>query len=161
VHMSLVALVSLAALALTGLIGIGIGIGARRGRRRFCQAGESFRCRFRAWGGTGVAWPRLSHRWSRPMWAVWIDGDLVVRRGPVLNRTIRLRATVTPTGVYGIPAGKAKWCGRHPIGLRLQTGDGTQVEVAANEGARMPLVGPYLAAAINELPQAPAPRRRI
>jgi hypothetical protein len=151
---------SLLALAFTVLFGIGIGIGAQRDRRRFCQVGDTFRCRFRAWGETGAAWPWLAHRWSRPMWAVWIDDVLVIRRGPVLARTIQLRATVTSAGVYVLPSGDAKWCGRHPIGARLRVSDGTQVDVAAHEGLRIPLVGPYLAAALNELPQAPAPRRR-
>jgi len=94
------------------------------------------------------------------MWAAWHDDVLVVRRGPVLARTIRLRATLAPAGVYAVPPDDATRCGNRPIAAGLRVSDGSQLEVAAAAEAREALVGPYLAAAINGLPRAPVPRRR-
>ncbi|HKG51237.1 MAG TPA: hypothetical protein VKB14_12420 [Actinomycetales bacterium] len=127
---------------------------------RFRRTGAAFRCRLRVCSLTSARWPRSSRWWSRPMWAAWHDDVLVVRRGPVLARTIRLRATLTPAGVYAVPADDATRCGKRPIAAGLRVSDGSQLEVAAAAEAREALVGPYLAAAINGLPRAPVPRRR-
>ena len=50
-------------------------------------------------------------------------------------------------------------CGARPIGVVLDIRDCSRIEIAAPAGDRMAVVGPYLAAAINDLPQAPATRR--
>ena len=138
---------------------VAMGIAARR-RRRFRGAGAAFRCRLRARSFTCTAWRRLTRRWTRPMWAMWVGDELVVRRGPVFDREIVLRARVTSAGVYVLARGKARWRRHHPIAVGLTVSDGSWVEVAADGEARMALVGPYLAAAINELPRAPVPRRQ-
>ncbi|MEV4701739.1 hypothetical protein [Actinoplanes sp. NPDC049316] len=134
---------------------------ARCSRRRFQDSGTAFRCRLRVRGRRSVIWPTLTRRWSRPMWALWEDDVLVVRRGPVLGRTILLR-TQTPVGVVHNLDLEAPWlCGTRPVGVVLKIWDGARIEVAARAGDRVGVVGPYLAAAINDLPKAPDPRRRI
>ena len=95
------------------------------------------------------------------MWGRWKDDILVVRHGPLLLRRASLPALVCREGVYSVPAPGPKRCGRRPIAVELAISDGSRVEVAAPESARSALVGPYFAAAIHDLPQAPLPRRDI
>jgi hypothetical protein len=134
------------------------GLTARRSRDDFMHADGAFRCRIRACGYTSSVWPRLSRWWSRPMLAAWIDDVLVVRRGPVLARTLPLRATVLPGGVHTLAPRDVRRCGPHPIAVGLRVWDGSRMEVAAHEETRFALVGPYLAAAIHDLPEAPVRR---
>jgi hypothetical protein len=148
---------SLLAVAFVALVASGI---AARRRRRFCRVGAAFRCRLRICGLACTTWRLLTRRWSRPMWATWVGDVLVVRRGPVFDREIELRATVTSAGVYALAPNDARWCGHHPVAVGLTVSDGSCVEVATDGEARMALVGPFLAAAINDLPQAPARRRQ-
>jgi hypothetical protein len=128
---------------------------------RFVRAGGAFRCKIRATGERPLSWPRLRRRWSRRMWARWVDSALVVRRGPILARSVTMPARVCQNGVYTVPPWDPKRCGRQPLAVELVVPDFTRVEVAAPEAARLNLVGPYLAAAIHELPRAPNPRRQI
>ena len=149
---------SLLAVALLALVAVGIAVRRRRSHRR---AATAFRCRLRARSRTGTASRPLTRRWSRPRWAMWVGDELVVRRGPVFDPEIVLRARVTSAGVYVPARGRARWWGHHhPIAVGLTVSDGSWVEVAADEEARMDLVGPYLAAAVNDLPRAPVPRRQ-
>jgi hypothetical protein len=141
------------------LVLLGTGIAERRSRRRFIRAGDAFRCRLRACGGAPASWPRLTRRWSRRMWARWDDDVLVVRRGPVFAPALVLRATVSRVGVYVLPVRDTRGRGR-AIAVGLWLRDGSRVDIAAAERARVALVGPYLAAAINDLPRAPVPRRQ-
>jgi hypothetical protein len=144
-----------------GIFGLLVAdITAHRSRKRFFQVGDAFRCRLRACGYTSVIWPRLTRRWSRPMWAAWSGDVLMVRRGPVLARTIPLLAQVSPYGVHPLAVREVRWCGRHPIAVGLQVWDGSRVEVAADTATRLALVGPYLVAALDHRPPAPIPRRQ-
>jgi hypothetical protein len=145
----------LAAAFLTLLVA---GLTSRRSRKKFLLADGAFRCRIRACGYTSSVWPRLSRWWSRPMLAVWIDDVLVVRRGPVFARLLPLRANVLPGGVYALAPCDVRRCGPSPIAVGLCVWDGSRMEVAADEQTRFALVGPYLAAAIHDLPQAPVRR---
>ena len=133
---------------------------AHLSRRRFRQAGDAFRCRVRTSGYTSASWPRLRRHWSRRMWAAWVGDALVVRRGPVLARTVRLPAQRSPTSVYAVPAQEARRLGHDPIAIDLLAWDGSRIEVAAEQCARLNLVGPFLAAGVSALPTAPAPRSR-
>jgi hypothetical protein len=145
----------------TFLVVLVVGMVARRSRRRFQDSDAVFRCRLRVLGHRSAIWRSLGRHWSRPMWARW-DGDvLVVRRGPVLGRTIPLRTRPLVDGVRNLLFEAPRMCGSRPIGVVLRVGDGSWIEVAAATDDRMKVVGPYLAAAINGLPQAPASRRRI
>ncbi|OJF16254.1 hypothetical protein BG844_00145 [Couchioplanes caeruleus subsp. caeruleus] len=132
---------------------------AWRSRRRFVDSGEAFRCRIRTCGYPSSTWPRLGRRWSRRMWATWIDDVLTVRRGPVFGRVISLRARVS-AGVYTLATGDARRCGPHPIAVCLLIPDGCRMEIATDGEARLALVGPYVAAAVNDLPRAPIRRRQ-
>ncbi|MFI7600376.1 hypothetical protein [Actinoplanes sp. NPDC049681] len=151
-------LTSLMIAAFLGVV-IAADIAAYRSRRRFVRFEDAFRCRIRTCGYPSAIWPRLGRRWSRPMWAAWVDDVLVVRRGPVVSRIIPVRAAVS-AGVYTLPAYDVRRCGAQPIAVCLLVWDGSRMEVAADGGSRLALVGPYLTAAVKDLPQAPAPRRR-
>jgi hypothetical protein len=126
----------------------------RRSRRAFAEDGPAFACRIRAPGRSPASWPRLRRRWSRQLYARWFGAVLVVRRGPVFDRTVRIAAAVTMEGVVGVP-------GTNAIVVRLWVSDGSLVEVTAGAQARTELVGMYLAAAVSDLPRAPLRRREI
>ena len=136
-----------------------IAIAARRSRQRFQDCGAAFRCRLRIRGHRSAIWPSLGRRWSRPMWALWDDDVLLVRRGPVLARTIPLRAELPVEGVHHLLSEAPRRCGSRPLGVVLKVWDGSRIEVAAATDDRLQVVGPYLAAAISDLPRAPVPRR--
>jgi hypothetical protein len=136
-----------------------IGMIARSSRRRFQDAGAAFRCRLRVRGHRSAIWRSLGRHWCRPMWARWDDDVLIVRRGPVLAWTIALRTQSLADGVHNLLVEAPRWCGPRPIGVLLQVWDGSWIEVAAATDDPLEVVGPYLAAAISDLPGAPAPRR--
>jgi len=146
-------------LTIAFLVTVVAGIAAHRSRRHFVRDCGAFRCRIRSEYPPSV-WSRLRRRWSRRMWAFWVDDVLIVRRGPGFARVIPLRAQVIPDGVYTLPPYDAPRCGPHPIAVRLQVWDGSRMEVAAAQDSRLDLVGPYLAAAVNDLPKAPVPRHQ-
>jgi hypothetical protein len=150
----------LIALLAVALVLLGAGIRAYRGRRRFSWAGETFRCRIRNCGYSSAGWPRLRRRWSRPMWATWAGDVLKVRRGPLFDRVLVLRATVADGGIYRLPVREAQRCGPRPVAVCLRICDDSQLEVVTAEESRLDLVGPYLVAAIHGLPGAPVPGGR-
>jgi hypothetical protein len=138
-----------------------VGMVARRSRQRFQESGAAIRCRLRIRGHRSAIWPSLGRHWSRPMWAMWEGDVLIVRRGPVLARTIPLRTQSPVNGVHNLLFETPRRIGSRPIGVVLKVWDGSWIEVAAATDDRLEVVGPYLAAAISDLPKAPAPRRRI
>jgi hypothetical protein len=147
------------------LVGVGVlfvvtTAGAeRRGRQHFAEQDDAFLCRVRACGSSPRSWRSLRRRWSRPMWAVWDREMLEIRRGPVADRTVRLAVVVSPSGVHGLPWGDVTGCGWRAVAVQLWGADGSVLELIAPDEARADLVGPYLAAAITDLPRAPLPRR--
>jgi hypothetical protein len=90
------------------------------------------------------------------MWAMWGDDVLVVRRGPVCARIIPLRAQLTG-GVGARSSHDVRRCGPNPVSVVLRIWDGSYVEVAAADADRLSLVGPYVAAALDNVPTAPIP----
>ena len=140
------------------LVLIGADVAAYVGRRRFRQFGDAFLCRLRMRGHTSAIWPRLGRRWSRRMWAMWIDDVLVIRRGPVFARIIPLRAQMSRTSVHSVAARDVRRLGPDPIAIDLRIWDGSRIEVAAEQRERLHLVGPFLAAAVSALPHAPRSR---
>ena len=85
---------------------------------------------------------------------------LIIRRGPVVDRPVRLAARAQ-SEVFLLFAHPPQPRGSRAIGVRLAVGPAALVEVAAFEHAQMHLVGPYLAAAVNDLPRAQVRRREI
>jgi len=141
--------------------GTGLTLTARRARRQFAAEPGTFRCRVRVCGTPGRLWPRLRQRWSRPLYARWMRDVLVVRRGAVLVREIRLPARVSGAGVYQVPReDMARWA-RRTVAVHLLASDGSRLDVAASEDDRMELVGPFLTAAIRGLPPVRVRRRPI
>jgi hypothetical protein len=130
---------------------------ARRSRQRFWNAGETFRCRLRVRGFRSAVWPSLRRHWSRPMWARWDEDVLVVRRGPVLAREIPLGTQPPESGVRSLLFEAPRLCGSRPVGVVLKISDGSHVQVATATEDRVLVVGPYLTAALEDLPPAPAP----
>jgi hypothetical protein len=61
--------------------------------------------------------------------------------------------------VHHLLAEAPRRCGSRPLGVVLKVWDGSRIEVAAATDDRLQVVGPYLAAAISDLPRAPVPRR--
>jgi hypothetical protein len=147
---TIVASAALLALALLLLLGL---LWDRRGQRAFIREGPVFTGRFRAAGPRPPCWRGLRRGWSRRMFAYWRDDVLVIRRGPLSGRRLRLFAQITVAGVYGL-SGR-----RDAIAVHLRLPDGALLEVTAPAGDRVELVGPYLAAAISHLPRAPQRRR--
>jgi hypothetical protein len=148
-------------LLLTFALLLGAAVVERRSRRGFIDDVPAFTCRLRAVGLPPGDWRWLRRRWTRRMQAYWCDDMLIVRRGPVFSRRTELLARISPTGVYALPFREDRRCGRNAIAVRLWNSDGAVVEVAATEADRTELVGPFLAAAISDLPKAPAFRREI
>jgi hypothetical protein len=148
-------------LFLTSVLVLGAFVAERRSRRGFVEDVPAFVGRFRAVGLPPSNWQRLRRRWSRRMWAYWWDDMLIVRRGPVFSRRTVLVARISLAGVYALPLREERWCGRDAIAVRLSNADGAFVEVAAAEADRSALVGPFLAAAINDLPKPRVLRREI
>ncbi|BEL04871.1 hypothetical protein Q0Z83_030620 [Actinoplanes sichuanensis] len=149
-NVSIVASVALLALGLSLLVAT---IWDRRSRRAFIREGPVFAARFRCAGPSPRCWRGLRRGWSRKMWAYWRDDVLVIRRGWVFDRRLRMFAQITLAGVYGL-SGQ-----RGAIAVHLRLPDGALLEVTAPSGDRVELVGPYLAAGISHLPRAPLRRR--
>ncbi|WP_433796978.1 hypothetical protein [Actinoplanes sp. CA-252034] len=148
--------VSVVAPAVLLVLGVSLLAGIlwdRRGQRAFIREGPVFAARFRSAGPRPRAWRGLRRGWSRRMWAYWRDDVLVIRRGPVLDRRLRMFAQITVAGVYRLsgPGGA--------IAVHLRLPDGALLEVTARPGDRIELVGPYLAAGLSHLPRAPLRRR--
>ena len=130
-------------------------------RRRVTRADGTFRCRVRLSAGRCAHWPRLRRRWSRRrFWARWVGHELVVRRRPLVLSAVRLPGRVRADGAYRVSARAVKGCGYRPLAVELEFADGSRIEIAAADRNRLPLVGPYLAAAMRDLPRSPR-RRRI
>jgi hypothetical protein len=149
------------------LLGVGVLLAGaavraeRRRRRLFADRKDAFVCRVRACGPTPRNWRLLRRRWTRPLWAVWDEEVLEIRRGPVIDRTVRLTAVVAPSGVRALSTGPIHGYGCRAVAAQLWGSDGYAVELVAPEEARTNLVGPYLAAATRDLPRAPVPRRDV
>lgn len=127
----------------------------RRRRRKLVEDVHVFECRVRAVGRSPAGWRMLRRRWSRRAWAWWNGDVLVIRRGPVLDRKVRLAARVSAD----LSPCRLRPFGTRGVTVRLALPGDRHIEVAALDWSRIELVGPYLAAAITHLPKAPVPRR--
>jgi hypothetical protein len=148
-------------LTITVLVLLSAAAASGRSRWRHIRDDDAFRCKIRACGNPSVIWPRRGHRWTRRRrWARWAGDVLIVQRG-LFRAPVRLPARVSEDGVYHLPSWEPKRCGRRPIAVEITVSDGSQLVVAAPESARFALVGPYLAAAVENLPEPPVPGPHI
>ena len=107
-------------------------------------------------------WPYLRRTWPRRRaWAWWIGDTLVTRQGLLRNRKVALMVKLADEGIRGLPAHRFRRWGRRLLVVDLVLPDGSRAELAARESARIAMVGPFLAAAVNALPQAPTGNRNI
>ena len=131
-------------------------------RWRFARVEGSFRCKVRALDAPSGLWPHLRRNWPhRRAWAWWIGDTLVTRQGLLGTRTVALVVKPADEGIRGLPAYEVRRCGRRPLVVDLVLPDGSRVELAAPDSARIAMVGPFLAAAVHALPQAPIGKRHI
>jgi hypothetical protein len=130
--------------------------------RRVVRADGAFRCQVRLAAGCSGQWPQLRHRWSRRrLRARWVGDEFVVWRRPVLLASVKLRGRICRDGVYRLTSQEVTRCGYRPLAVELDLSDGSRIEVATTEWARIELVGPFLTAALKDLPRAPKRRRQI
>ena len=130
--------------------------------RRVARADGAFRCQIRLSAGCNGQWPALREQWSRRrLRARWVGDELVVWTRPVLLTSVKLRGRICRDGLYRLTVIDVKRCGYRPVAIELELTDGSRIEVAATDAARVELVGPYLAAALKDLPRAPRRRRHI
>jgi hypothetical protein len=130
--------------------------------RRVARANGGFRCQVRLISGHSTQWPQLGHDWSRRrLRARWTGDELVVWRRPMLLKSVKLRGRISLGGVYRLTVLDAKKCGSRPLAIELDLSDGSRIEVATTETARTELVGPYLNAALKDLPRAPKRHRHL
>ncbi len=122
-------------------------------RLRFVRLRGSFRCRLgpaARWRGRRAAWQLRGTR------AVWFDDVLLVQTGwlrlGVTPMSPRIEADV---GVEYLEPLEVRRLGRRPVALRLTLGDGRPLVLATTGRNRTTLVGPFLAASLPGLPQAP------
>src|SRR4051794_39320593 len=101
-------------------------------RRRFARSKGGFRCKARLSARRSMLWPRLRPRWTRRrLWARWMGDELLVWRGRVLMRTVRLPAKVRNDGIYLLTCLDVTQLGSQPIAIELEISDGSRIEVAA------------------------------
>lgn len=123
---------------------------------RFTQSDQTFTCKLRSqhvstFGG-GRRWPwRCSE-------ARWVHDVLVVQRGLLFPRVLIIPARIPEDTIQDADRDRILGLGIRPIAVSLRLDDGRLVEVAAARTDRTLLAGPFLAAAIPGLPQAPADR---
>lgn len=125
------------------------------GRREFGRLPGGFVCRLRLAHG---ALPGLPRRWKgRSVRAAWAHDVLLVRRGPLRATTRVFHVCSVEGAMREVSPRDVRGLGLEPVLVRLRLDEGDVVEVAAPAPARELLVGPFLAACVNDDDQ---PRRR-
>jgi hypothetical protein len=126
-------------------------------RRSFGRNHGVFRCKLRAPGNPSAG---LRRSWDRaPRRAVWVHDVLLVQHGTLRQHVVALHARIPEDVLHPLPIGEVTGLGSDPQVLALQLDDRRVIEVAVPAEARPLVVGPFLAAAIPGLPEAPAERR--
>ncbi|MGY1707449.1 hypothetical protein ACI79C_23040 [Geodermatophilus sp. SYSU D00697] len=146
----------LVALGAVVLVGATVVVLAAWGRIRYARELPSFRCRV----GPPASPRRYDARWClRRTQAAWVDDVLLLRSGLLRLWLTPLAAGVArEVTVEALEPGEARGLGRRPVALRLTADDGCVVEVAAAHEDVGRLVGPFLAAVVSGLPDAPRER---
>jgi hypothetical protein len=135
----------------TALTLVVLSLGARlRYARRFAL----FRCRL---GPPRSRWRRRHARWRLGRCrAVWLGDVLLVQSG-ILRLFLDPVATGVPpaAGLRQLSRGDVRGLGGRPVGLRLLGPGGAELEIAVPAAAAEKVTGPFLTAALAELPRAP------
>jgi hypothetical protein len=130
-------------------------------RWRFTRVEGAFRCNARAFNPPSGLWPHLRRDWPRRrIWARWEGNILVARQGLLCTQTVALAVKIADNGIRSVPANDVRRCGRRPLVVNLMLPDGSRMELAAPDSARIAMVGPFLAAAVHALPHAPTRNHR-
>jgi hypothetical protein len=125
-------------------------------RLRFARLTGAFLCRL----GPSSRWRGRRADWRlRRTRVVWVGDVLLVQSG-------LLRLGVTPVSaqiprevsVESLAPSEVRRLGPRPVALRLTTADGRPLVVATSARNRTTLVGPFLAASLSGLPEAPRGR---
>lgn len=117
---------------------------------------RTFRCKVRLPGSsrwTSRPWPRGKVR------AAWIHDTLLFQRGLLRPRTVVLAARGCDRAIRPADRFEVSRLGRHPVVLSLWLHDGRTVDVAARRRDTAVLAGPFVAAAMAYLPDAPNEHR--
>jgi hypothetical protein len=110
------------------------------GRRRVLRTQEVFACRIRPTGPLeGAPWSRTKRR------ARWVQGVLLVHRGPTLNRCDAL-PVASVTGP--IVAQRVRGLGTRPVRLRLHLDDGRLLDLVARNADVTSAIGPFVVASL-------------
>jgi hypothetical protein len=123
-------------------------------RMRFARQPGAFRCRL----GT----PQHPRSPERTRWrlrrtrARWVSDVLIVQSGLLRLGATPLAAHIAPDAVVRSVGGlEVRGLGRRPAALVLSLEDRSPLEIAAADGNRLLLVGPYLVAGLSGLPSSP------
>lgn len=118
------------------------------GRREFARLSGTFTCRLRLAHG---ALPGLRRQWTgRPVRASWAHDVLLVRAGPLRGTTRVFRVRSVEGAMREASPRAVRALGLDPVLVRLRLDEGEIVEVAAPGSARELLVGPFLAACVDD-----------
>src|SRR5689334_13591220 len=105
--------------------------------RRVKHADGAFRCQVRLSAGCNGQWPALREQWSRRLRARWVEDELVVWTRPVLLTSVKLRGRICRDGVHRLTVIDVKRCGYRPLAVELELTDGSRIEVATTDAARV------------------------
>ena len=125
-----------------------------RERRSFASLPGAFPCRVRVVSGGLAGFPRWWR--GRPQYAAWVHDVLLLHRGLLPAVTIPIPARLTEDAVVRARQDVVTRLGPAPVTLRLRLDDGTVLELAAPASAHSLIVGPFLAAAMVDLPSQPS-----
>jgi hypothetical protein len=130
----LVSAVTALALALTGWA---VTTLVRRHRTR---AAESFACKVRRGGRR--TWP---HRRTH---ATWVHDVLIVERGVFFHHMSAYPVRLPEDVIHEVSPREVTGLGPRPLAITLRLDDGPLIYLAAGEGDRTALAGPFLAVAV-------------
>jgi hypothetical protein len=128
-------------------------VGAVWMRLRYTRRMAFFRCRI---GPPVVPWRRRARWRIGRRRAAWVGNVLLVPSG-----VLRMFLTPFTTGMPRTAAlrllepEQARGLGLHPVAMQLMSDDGRLLEIAVSQSSADEVVGPFLVAALPELPQAP------
>jgi hypothetical protein len=122
-------------------------------RARYTRRMAFFLCRI---GPPSAPWRRRARWRIGRRRAAWVGNVLLVPSG-VLRMFLAPLTTGMPrtAALRLLEPEEAPGLGLHPVAMRLTSDDGRLLEIAVSQSSADEVVGPFLVAALPELPQAP------